>query len=101
CPPACQPWSSNCNAGGVLPEPGMPSMRYRRLGANPPPRMLSKPFIPVAASGRGAVIFDRTGGRRESLKVYRIFLVSCFWSVRVAATESTKGETRVTPFDLL
>src|SRR5579871_1252541 len=44
-------WRRSCRASVVLPEPGSPSTRYRRSGVRPPPRISSRPELPVATCG--------------------------------------------------
>src|SRR6185369_10223659 len=64
----------NCIASVVLPEPGTPSTKYRRLGVNPPRRMSSMPAMPelagdwaIPSGAAGAVFMIASaggGGRR-------------------------------------
>src|SRR4026207_1003293 len=74
--PRRAPSIRNWNASVVLPAPGIPSIRYRRLPTQPPERMSSSPSMPVVTRGEGAFIRKEVGegggfrtGEAESLPV--------------------------------
>jgi hypothetical protein len=54
----------NCSAMVVLPVPGLPSSRCRRLRAKPPPSTPSRPKTPVEAHGKNCVVASIFQSRR-------------------------------------
>src|SRR5690349_19816127 len=88
-----------CTASVVLPDPGTPSMRYRRLGVRPPQRMSSRPAMPVAddsAYDAGLLVLDSSFTLSLSRDLRRSHAVKFFQDerYRTHASGSTSQWTR-------